>query len=190
MFGVLGPVGKFVVAKRILDRRAEERNRPPQNNNINVVQNNYVNTTAATTLQGNPKQSPSGGLTEKLKGKVSQGISASPGMQETKETVERLQSAAKVGQVAGSVTVIVGAVSYCFGSDWATTELGAGAILCYAGFEGYTILENMKHILDNVMEYKEGGKWKIEEVARQLKKNIYFSDWVVDKIVIPMKFSN
>lgn len=185
MFGVLGPVGKLIVANKILEKKD-----PPQNTNINI-QNNYINTSANSTFQRNQSERPEDkGLVDKMKGKASQVIGQSSGVVETKEAVAQLQTAAKVTQAAGAASMTAGAVSFCLGYSWAGTEFGVGAILCYAGIEGYTILENLNHILDNVMDYKERGKWKVDEIARQLKKNTYFSDWVVDKFIIPMKFSN
>lgn len=109
---------------------------------------------------------------------------------EGKKQIEQLQAAAKVSKPAGAILTTAGVVSFYFGSSWAIPELGLGSVLLYAGFEGYTILENMKGIIDHPLDYKHMGKWNVTEIGKQLKKDIYLSGWVIDNVIIPMKFSN
>lgn len=179
--GGLGPLGKIAVAKNLMEKFAGGSD------------DDKVQQTAAPVIQNSQgSSSQSGGI----RGRGAQAKEKLQEIGEQKEAgktkIEQLQSAAKVSQNAGLVITAVGAVSYFYDSVWALPELGFGIVLLCAGVEGNTILANMKAIMDKPLDYKElpSGKWKVEEIGKQLKKDLYISGWVVDNFIIPSKFSN
>ncbi len=106
--------------------------------------------------------------------------------------VAQLQSALKVSRVMGLTCVAVGTVSYCVGVQGGISEIVFGAALLGMGKEGSVILANMKEILENSSHYKEksSGEWKIQDIGKRLKKDVYLSGWIIDHFIIPNQFGN
>lgn len=191
MIGALGPVGKLIVAKKILENKKE--NQVTVNNTVVVAASQSIQSSSSSSSSGlthrDPSSSSSSSSTqrerpmEKLQKITEQ-------KEERGEKIEQLQTAATVSKFVGGASTTFGFVSFMAGWPGASLEVGVGAILLYAGIEGYQILENLNEILAHPLQYKEipSGRWKVDEIGKQLKKDTYLSDWVIDKFIIPGKF--
>lgn len=187
MFGVLGPVGKLIVAKRILDNNKKEEEK--------VVINNNITNVAVSSISVAPSESRG-----RLRGDNQSESSSSSGpvrkiqeqKQERSQQIQQMQSAAKVTQYIGAASALFSLVSYGAGWPGAAIEFGAGVLFMAAGRDGEQILINLEDIINNPLHYKQipSGKWKVDEIGKKLKENTLFSDWVIDKFIIPAKFKN